>query len=226
MTTPSEIKKVSLKYAVNLLKNREPKEKYKDLIKMKEELHAKRMSERICNDVDELPEDLFIKTLNQISMKPGNKYDFIKKAGPSYIQAILNLFKTVWKTEKIPEKWHESTLTQLFKPGKKDITDLKNSHHIHDCDPSGKIFSLIVIKQAKDKIFTNMSKYQIACRPGHRSSEHLFVIKSIMSYYKLKEKPLILTPFDLETFFDSEMLSDCCYELDKLREKCTYLSMK
>ena len=106
---------------MNLLKNHKPKEEYADLIKYKDELHEEILQESIPDDIEELPEELFIKTLEQILKKPGNKYQFIKKSGSSYIQAIFNLFHTVWKTEQIPEKWHQSTLVQFFNPGKKDI---------------------------------------------------------------------------------------------------------
>ena len=196
MTTLQEIKRVSLAYAVDLLKNREPKKEFIDVIKHKEELHQERLKEIVHDDLDELPEDLFNETLKQISEKPGNKYEFIKKAGYSYIQALYQLFSTVWKTEKIPNKWHESTLTQLFKPGKKDVTNLNNFRHIHNRQELSKFFTLMVINIAKEKILKNMSKYQIACRPGHRSSEHIFAVKHAISYYKEQKKPLILSSFD------------------------------
>ena len=216
VTTPQEIKRVSLAYAVDLLKNREPKKEFIDVIKHKEELHQERLKEIIPDDLDELPEDPFDKTLKQISEKPGNKYEFIKKAGYSYIQALYQLFSTVWKTEKIPNKWHESTLTQLFKPGKKDVTNLNNFRHIHNRQELSKFFTLMVINIAKEKILKNMSKYQIANRPGHRSSEHIFAVKHAISYYREQKKPLILSSFDLEKFFDSERLEDCQFELYKL----------
>ena len=58
-----------------------------------------------------------------------------------------------------------------------------------------------------------MPKFQIACVPGHRASEHLFVIKSVFLYYQTKNKGLILSSFDIMTFFDSENIYDCMNEL-------------
>ena len=43
-----------------------------------------------------------------------------------------------------------------------------------------------------------MSKYQIACKPGHRASEHLFVVKSVLSYYKEKKKGMIASGYDFK----------------------------
>ena len=59
---------------------------------------------------------------------------------------------------------------------------------------------------AKVPIFDNMPKFQIACRPGHRASEHLFTIKSAIAFFASKKKVLIASSFDLEKFFDSEDL--------------------
>ena len=64
-----------------------------------------------------------------------------------------------------------------------------------------------------------MSKYQIACRPGHRPSEHLFVVKSVINHYKSKKKGLIATSFDLKKFFDFENLEDVMNSLYRLNVK-------
>ena len=144
------------------------------------------MTEMLNDDLDELPEYLFFQTLSEIAKKPGNKYDFIVKAGDSLVSALLNLFKVVWRTEKVPSKWHESRIIPVYKQ-KNSINDLVNYRHLHDKDPLGKFFGKIVISLAKEKIFHNMSKYQVACRPGHRASEILYVIKSVLAAEKTKK---------------------------------------
>ena len=58
-----------------------------------------------------------------------------------------------------------------------------------------------------------MSKYQIATKPGHRASEHLYVIKSLLSLIQMKKKAMIISMWDLKTFFDTENLYDCMNEL-------------
>ena len=64
-----------------------------------------------------------------------------------------------------------------------------------------------------------MTKFQIATKPGHRSSEHLFVVFSIMALYEKKGKALIATMYDLKKYFDSESIFDCCYEVYKSNVK-------
>ena len=121
--------------------------------------------------------------------------------------------KTVWKTEKIPEQWTESTLTQLFKGGK--TNDPNNFRYIHDKNYLVKHFATIVVSMMKETLFENMTKFQIAGKPGHRASEHLYVIKSVIAYYKEKKKGLLISTFDLHKFFDSEDIFDCLNELYK-----------
>ena len=61
----------------------------------------------------------------------------------------------------------------------------------------------------KDSIIENMISYQIACKPGHRPSEHLFTIKSLIAYYKLKRKGFLTSSINIHKFYDSEHLTDC-----------------
>ena len=60
-----------------------------------------------------------------------------------------------------------------------------------------------------------MSQHQIATKPGHRSSEHLYVMKNILSVIQKKKKAVIVSMWDLKKFFDSESLVDCMSELYK-----------
>ena len=47
------------------------------------------------------------------------------------------------------------------------------------------------------------------CRPGHRPSEHIYVLKSVFIKHQAQKKPLIAACFDLRKMFDSEDLYDC-----------------
>ena len=70
-----------------------------------------------------------------------------------------------------------------------------------------------------------MSRYQIATKPGHRASEHIFVVKSAMALLEQKKEALILTAWDLRKFFESVMLEDVMGELyrSNIRGKVRYL---
>ena len=81
VNTPAEIKRVSLKYCVNLLKKKRPKSKFSDILKAKKERHFERMSEIIEDDLEELPFEVFQKTFENMSKKHGSKYKFIINDG-------------------------------------------------------------------------------------------------------------------------------------------------
>ena len=133
VNTPSDIKRVSLKYCVNLLKKNRPKSRFSAILKAKKETHFERMSEAIEDDIEELPLEVFQKTFENMAKKHGNKYRFIINAGYSLKLALFHLFRCVWKSEKVPKSWHESTVIQIQK-GKSNNKDLDNIRHLHDCD--------------------------------------------------------------------------------------------
>ena len=101
--SPVEIKKVTLDYCTNLLTNRKPKAEYIEVIRKKELLHGSRMLEVISNDQYELTSDMFNSTLRYLARKNGQKYKYIMKGGHSLLNAIFQLFLSVWKSEQIPD---------------------------------------------------------------------------------------------------------------------------
>ena len=103
-------------------------------------------------------------------------------------------------------QWRRTTLIQLHKKNSKD--DLGNYRHIHTKMDIPKLFGFIIISLAKIPIIQNMSKFQIGTVPGHRSQEHLFVLKMVISLYNHYQIAIILTLYDIAKIFDQEMLAD------------------
>ena len=75
VTTPEEIKRVSLQYCKDLLTNRKPKDEYAEDYMMKEFVHDVRMTEKIEDDIEELSIEKFNKTYEILTKKIGSKYD-------------------------------------------------------------------------------------------------------------------------------------------------------
>ena len=67
----------------------------------------------------------------------------------------------------------------------------------------------MVTNAAKGKIINNMTKFQLGTKPGHRAQEHLFVVQSCIQLYNLCGKAVIVQLYDIQKFFDREMLRDC-----------------
>ena len=214
VTSPDEIKRVSLQYCVDLLTNRKPKEDFEDDLWWKQIVHNMRMEERFEDDIHEITDDMLQKTYDTLKKKPGAKYNFIMKGGMAVKAALFTLCKVIWKTEEFPCVWEKSTLVQLYKlKGPRSVLD--NNRHIHIKEEYPKFFGHLVVSAAKDKMISNLTKFQIATKPGHRTQEHLFVIKSVMALYMSYGKAIVLSMWDLSKFFDRESLTDCMNELYK-----------
>ena len=168
------------------------------------------------NPVDEMEftEDMFKSALERLRRKHSSKYKFILKGGLSYHQALYTLMKFVWETEEIPALWKQTDIIQLFK-GKGSSSDLSNYRNIHTKTETRKLFGEIVTHEVKLKIEGQVSKFQIGALSGHRAQEHLFTIKSVISFYMSMGKGLILSLYDISKYFDKENLKDCMGELHK-----------
>ena len=196
----SEIKEVTLNYCCNLLTNRPPKVEYEEEFNLKNDLHEIRMIESEPTDCFDLFEEIFDTTYKSLEKRPGGKYNFIMKAGISMKPALYNICKTVWQTEQLPKQWSDSTLVQLYK-GKGAENDLRNQRFIHMKDEFSKFFGNMLMAATKNTLVNNMTKFQIGTKPGHRTQEHLFSLKCVISIYYLYDKPLILSTFDISKFF-------------------------
>ena len=215
VNTPEGIKRVALEYCCDLLTNRKPNIGYEEDIKMKKLIHEVRMKDDgESEEVDELKEDRFEETYAILAKRRGEKYKFICRAGESLKAAVMKLCHTVWKKEKLPERWYKSTLIQSYK-GKGPRGVLDNQRHLHLKDEFPKFFGHLVVTATKEKMIKNMSKFQIGTKPGHRPQEHLFVLKSIVALYLHYNRAIILSMWDVSKFFDREALTDCMNELFK-----------
>ena len=130
------------------------------------------MNEFIVNDCELLTPEMFNSALEYLAKKNCLIYKFILRGGQSLLNALFKLFFAVWKSEYIPRVWHHSSLVQLEKSKSKVTNSLANFRFIHCKSETAKFFGQIIISKAKSTIFENMSKYQIATKPGHRASEH------------------------------------------------------
>ena len=164
------------------------------------------MKEVIEEDEPFLSRKRFEETWKILKSTKKEKYKFLFNAGPDIKEAIFPLFKVVWETEECPTLWEKTKIIQIFK-GKSEVEDIKGYRNIHLKEEIGKMFRHILVSKLKDRLTGNMSIYQTA-KPGHRSEENLFVVKSLMMLKEKYKEPLILQLMDLETFFDKECLID------------------
>ena len=177
--TASKIREVSLDYCTELLTNRAPREGDVDFTEHKEKLHELRMKEYVPNDVEELSHEMFSAALRKVRKRNSEKYKFLVNAGQALLGAVFELFSTVWRTERVPKKWLDSELIQLYK-GRGSKNNLENMRHLHIKDDLSKLFQQIIFMETKEQMINNMTKFQLASKPGHRATEHLFCVMSLI----------------------------------------------
>ena len=67
---------------------------------------------------------------------------------------------------------------------------------------------MVVEDELKTPLVANSSIYQIGGKPGHRPEELVFVIKSIVAKYRSQAKTVIIQCYDVQKYFDKEMIED------------------
>ena len=164
--------------------------------------------------INELTPETFLKALTSVRKINRYKNEFILKAGYSLQNAIYVLFHEVWKNENVPDKWYNSELIQLEK-GKTPKNSLENFCFMHIEHLIVKLFQQIVYLETKDLLINNMTKFQIASRPGHRAIEHVFCVMSLIQLKEKEGNAVYLSLFDLQKYFDRESIFDCQYEVYK-----------
>jgi hypothetical protein len=120
---------------------------------------------------------------------------------------LFKLFKMIWDCESKPIQWEKTLAHQLYK-GVGVKSNLSHYRFIHTKDENPKAFEHIVIAKAKPKIVSGCSKFQIGAIPEHQSQEHLFTLKSLMSWYEKLKVPIIIQLYDISKIFDRENLKD------------------
>ena len=214
LVATEEIKRATLEYNCNVLKNNEAEEGFEELVKMKEELHDTRMNDKIGKGSFKVTGENFKQVVNKFEEKKKQSYDFIVKAGPEFRHAVFRLCKRIIENEEIPACFELTTLQQIYK-GKGSKTDLSNSRFIHLKDWLPRTCDALVVGGMKSSILSSSTKFQIGGQPGHRSQEHLFSLKSVLALMESRGEGILFQLYDISKFFDHESLRDV---LDTLHE--------
>ena len=175
----SEIKKVTLNYCVNVLKNYTPAEEVKRLIELKEDVNELRIKDKDNDEEYEISDKDFLETIAKFEAKKSESYEFIVNIGLEYKIAIMKLCRRFIKNEEFPENFNLTTLVQLPKSGSQLL--LENSRFIHLKEWLPRICEAVAVREMKDAIFEAGTKYQIGGCPGQMTQFHLFVIKSLIA---------------------------------------------
>ena len=216
LVSSEEIKKVTLEYNCDVLKNNEAEEGFKELVRIKEDLHDLRMKDKIGKGSFRVNKENFTRVVKKFKDKGKQAYDFLVKAGASFQQAVFILCKRMIETEDFPTCFDLTILQQIYK-GKGSRAELSNSRFIHLKEWLPRTCDALVVGGMKERILASSTKFQIGGQEEHRSQEHLFSLKSVIAVMEHREEGILFQLYDIRKFFDHESLRDVMDTLHNIK---------
>ena len=208
----SEIKRVTLDYCKEVLKNNEPEEDFKELVEYKEKVHKIRMESNDDDEEVEITEEEFNQTLAKFESIGSNIYFFITRAGHKYKKAIFKLCRRFIRDEEFPDRFQKTVLVQLQ-------MHLDNSRFLHLKEGWPKLCKALTVRGMKEDILDAGARFQIGGCPGQRTQFHLFVIKSMIALKIDFGGGLIINLYDYQKFFDKQSIIDAMNAISRAKVK-------
>ena len=214
-----EIKKVSLEYCLEVLKKNPIKDGFEEDIHIKDVLHKLRMEEE-TEDEEPIKKETFDAIVEKFKKSNKRNYDFLVKSSEGFKSAVFKFGLRMIEEESYPEDFDNTTLHQVYKKGCKNV--LSSFRYIHSQTWCPRVTEALVVSGPKKKILKSASPMQCGGLPGHRASEHLFSMLSVIALYLDRGDPFLAQLWDLVQFFDKEVLKlvmDSLYSSAKIKGK-------
>ena len=214
LVNKDDIKRATLEYCVNNLKNNEPDDDVKEKVQKQKRDQVEKMQEKRGDTFHVKFED-FEEVLTKFAMKSTTTYDFLLNAGKNYKTAIYKLCKRIIDNEDIPDGFRTTTLIMIWKrKGSMDV--LRNNRFLHMKSVLARTVDAIVVKEMKSTLISKLSIYQVGGLPGHSIAEHLLTIKTIMARLEDIGAGCMFLVMDIVSFFDKEDIYDCLETMEHL----------
>lgn len=127
---------------------------------------------------------------------------------------MAKFFNLILDTSLYPEKWNHSFIIPIFKSG--DTSNLSNYRGISLTNCLSKIFNSIINKRLLKLYENEINPAQFGFRKNNRTSDSLFIVKTLLNKYVNNEKKKVFGCFiDLKKAFDSVWRKGLLYKLSK-----------
>ena len=128
---------------------------------------------------------------------------------------MLKLCNGILGVEKVPSSWGGGLIVPIHKSG--DKQDPNNYRGITLSNGISKLFNKIMNSRLVSFLEDGqlLSKEQICFRRGARTSDHIFVLKTIIDFHKQRRQTLYSCFIDLRKAFDSVWRAGVFYKLLK-----------
>jgi len=131
------------------------------------------------------------------------------------LKSVAKLFNLILKSGQYPKQWNKSYMILLHKSGSK--SDPSNYRGISLVNCLSKVFSAILNQRLCTLMSNKYAKTQFGFRENHRTSDSLFVLKTLINKYVHKNKRKLFVCFvDLQKAFDSVWRNGLLFKLVKI----------
>ena len=116
--------------------------------------------------------------------------EFIRVSTDIFLPILVKLLNKVLQTGRMPELWNLSMITALCKSG--DPGNCSNYRGLSVTSCLGKLFNRILQTRLTNYLESEgmFSHFQAGFRKGYRTTDIIFILKTLMNKYLIKEKKL------------------------------------
>ena len=139
-------------------------------------------------------------------------YEIIKNSSHVLLTALTKFFNLIFETTIYPKGWEKAYIIPLFKGG--NPNDPCNYRGISLLNCLSKIFNAVIKNRLVEKFEDIMNPNQFGFRKNSRTSDCIFVLKTIINKYVYNNKQKVYGCFiDLKKAFDSVWRTGLLYKL-------------
>lgn len=149
--------------------------------------------------------------------------EYIKAGGEPLITALLHLFNSILKTNKVPSNFKKALIVVVFKKGSR--LDCNNYRPISLLSHVYKLFITIIANRVKRDLYASFPPTQAAYQPGRGTIEQILALEQIIEKSIEFNCPVHITFIDFRKAFDSVKLPNLWKLLEKTSINKNYISL-
>ncbi len=129
--------------------------------------------------------------------------EYIKASKDVLLPLWMKLFNNVLDSGKIPEDWQIGTIVPIYK-GKGDVNNVDNYRGITLLSCIGKLFTSVLNNRLNVfcDLFNVIDENQAGFRKSYSTTDHIFLVKSLIDLFKFQKKRLFCAFVDYKKAFD------------------------
>ena len=126
--------------------------------------------------------------------------ELIKAGGPKMVNSITNMFNSIIKTGKVPDKMKVAEIVVIHKKG--DTQDPKNFRPISLLSHFYKCYIMVITKRIQNNLLGSIDESQAAYQEGRATTEHIISLKSIIEKSCEYNRPCFMLFIDFIKAYD------------------------